>query len=355
MKYIYWTMAIFALLGALDRIFGNKLGLGKEFEKGIMLTGTLILTMTGMLVLAPFFAWALNPIVGKMDGLLDPSFLAGILLPNDTGGGALAMALTKNGELGVFHGCVVGSMMGATISFTLPYALGVVGKEKHKGVLIGLVCGMITLPIGCFIGGLFLHIPVFTLFVNILPLLAFALPLAFLFWKKTALCVKIFSWLGLVIKAVITVGVGVGIFQFLTGKSLIPHTATISGTIDLVLGVSCTLAGALPLFFLLSKLLDLPLKKFGKSVGMNENSTLGLFSQFATSIPMYATMDKMDDKGVIFNAAFSVSGAFVFADHLAYTMAVAPIAVPAVVIGKLTSGILAVVLAVLICKGKTKA
>ena len=345
-------MAIFALIGALDRIFGNKFGVGKEFEKGIMLTGTLILTMTGMLVLAPFFAWFLNPVLGKMDGLLDPSFLAGILLPNDTGGGALSMALAKNEQLGIFHGCVVASMMGATISFTLPYALGVVPKEKHKGVLIGLVCGMITLPIGCFVGGLFLDIPIFTLFINVLPLFAFALPLAFLFWKKTAVCVKVFNWLGLIIKAVITVGVGVGVFQFLTGKVLIPHADTISGTIDLVLGVSCILAGALPLIFLLSKLLDLPLKKFGKGVGMNENSTLGLFSQLATSIPMYATMDKMDNKGVIFNAAFSVSGAFVFADHLAYTLAVAPSAVPAVVIGKLTSGVLAVVLAIFICKEK---
>ena len=34
MNVISWVMAIFAVSGAVDLIFGNRLGLGKEFEKG---------------------------------------------------------------------------------------------------------------------------------------------------------------------------------------------------------------------------------------------------------------------------------------------------------------------------------
>ena len=111
-------MAIFAILGGLDRIFGNKLGLGKEFEKGIMMTGTLVLTMIGMLVLTPLFAWAIEPLAKNMDGLLDPSFFAGILFANDMGGAPLSAALANSEKLGIFNGCVVASMMGATVSFT---------------------------------------------------------------------------------------------------------------------------------------------------------------------------------------------------------------------------------------------
>ena len=45
-------MGVFALFGALDRIFGNRLGLGKEFEKGFHLFGTIALSMIGILVLS---------------------------------------------------------------------------------------------------------------------------------------------------------------------------------------------------------------------------------------------------------------------------------------------------------------
>jgi len=72
MNVISWVMAMFAALGAIDRIIGNKLGLGEEFEKGIELVGALMLSMVGMIVLSPLFAWLLTPIMNVMTGILDP-------------------------------------------------------------------------------------------------------------------------------------------------------------------------------------------------------------------------------------------------------------------------------------------
>ena len=46
-KIILWGMAIFALLGALDRIFGSRFGLGKQFEEGILAIGALSLYISG--------------------------------------------------------------------------------------------------------------------------------------------------------------------------------------------------------------------------------------------------------------------------------------------------------------------
>ena len=54
-------MLFFALLGALDRILGNKLGIGKEFEKGFLLLGQLVLSMMGMIIIAPVIAELLSP------------------------------------------------------------------------------------------------------------------------------------------------------------------------------------------------------------------------------------------------------------------------------------------------------
>ena len=40
-RIILWLMGIFMLLGALDRIFGSKFGLGEKFEEGIQAIGAL--------------------------------------------------------------------------------------------------------------------------------------------------------------------------------------------------------------------------------------------------------------------------------------------------------------------------
>ena len=55
LEYIF---ALFAVVGALDKIFGNRLKLGDEFEKGIMTIGILVMSMSGTMVLAPVLAQA---------------------------------------------------------------------------------------------------------------------------------------------------------------------------------------------------------------------------------------------------------------------------------------------------------
>ena len=54
-------MALFAVLGGLDRIIGNKFGLGKEFENGILAMGSLALSMIGMIVISPWLADLVRP------------------------------------------------------------------------------------------------------------------------------------------------------------------------------------------------------------------------------------------------------------------------------------------------------
>ena len=60
---IIWIMAIGILIGGLDRVFGNKLGLGKQFEEGFNAMGPLALGMVGIVTLAPVIAKVLGPII----------------------------------------------------------------------------------------------------------------------------------------------------------------------------------------------------------------------------------------------------------------------------------------------------
>ena len=43
------VMAVFAVLGGLDRILGNRFGLGEKFEEGILAMGSLALAMIGVI------------------------------------------------------------------------------------------------------------------------------------------------------------------------------------------------------------------------------------------------------------------------------------------------------------------
>ena len=62
-EILIFIMAAFALLGAVDRIFGNRFGLGQEFENGILAMGTLAMAMLGIIALAPVLANLLRPVV----------------------------------------------------------------------------------------------------------------------------------------------------------------------------------------------------------------------------------------------------------------------------------------------------
>lgn len=352
MNVISWVMAMFAALGAIDRIIGNKLGLGEEFEKGIELVGALMLSMVGMIILSPLFAWLLTPIMNVMTGILDPSIIPSMFFANDMGGAALSKAVANDTAVGQFNGLVVASMMGATVSFTLPYAISVVNKEKQKSMLLGLLCGIATIPIGCFIGGICMSIPILTLLINLLPLTLLALIIVIGLIKAPEVCVKIFSVLGHIIKILVTIGLIVGIFEFLTGIKLLPYTDSLNVGTDIVINAMCVLAGALPLIKVLSLLLQKPIEKLSQVLGIGKKSTIGLLSCLANSATTFGMMNEMDDKGIIYNSAFSVSGAFVLADHLAFTLAFNADCLLPVLLAKSIAGILGVLVASFVIKRK---
>ena len=55
-RVIMWIMAAGAVVGGMDRIFGNRLKLGERFEQGLLLLGPTALSMVGILCLAPLLS-----------------------------------------------------------------------------------------------------------------------------------------------------------------------------------------------------------------------------------------------------------------------------------------------------------
>ncbi len=130
-EIIIYVMVVFMVLGAIDKCIGNKFGLGEQFEEGIMAMGSLAVAMVGVICLAPVLADVLRPIVVPVFNILgaDPAMFAGSLLANDMGGAPLALELAKDPNAGLFGGLIVGAMMGPTIVFIIPVALGIIEKK----------------------------------------------------------------------------------------------------------------------------------------------------------------------------------------------------------------------------------
>ena len=347
MNYLTIIILIFSVLGALDRIFGNKFGIGKEFEKAFNLLGAMALSMIGMIVISPLIADLMKPVSAFLLNVLhiDASIIPASLFANDMGGAPLAVEMSLNEEIGKYNALVVSSMMGCTVSFTIPFALGLVKKEQHADLMSGLLCGIVTIPVGCFVSGLMCKIPFGTLVLNLVPLVIFSGLIALGLVLVPKICVKIFTVFGVFITVIITIGLALGIVRFLTGVEVIKGLATIEDGAAVCVNAAVVLSGAFPFMYIISKLLAQPLKAVGKKIGINEFSVLGIVSALATSATLFGMMDRMDKKGVVMNSAFSVSGAFVLGSHLAFTLAFDSAYVMPVIIGKLISGVLAVVLA----------
>ena len=359
-EIIVYIMVIFAALGALDRIIGNKFGIGEKFEEGIMAIGALAISMVGIIALAPVIANILKPVVVPLFGLLgaDPAMFAGSILANDMGGAPLAEALAIDPNAGLFGGLIVGAMLGPTIVFTIPVGLGIIEESDRKYLATGVLAGVITVPIGSFVGGLIAGFPLMMVVRNLIPIIIFALLIALGLWKFESAMVKGFTYFGKFVVAVITLGLGAGIVEQLTGIVIIPGMNPISEGFTVVADIAIVLAGAFPLVYVITKVFKKPLMGLGKVLGMNDVAAAGLVASLANSIPMFGMMKDMDNRGKILNVAFAVSAAFVFGDHLGFTAGFNADMIFPMIIGKLVGGITAIIVAMFIANktlGKDKA
>lgn len=346
-EIIMYIMVFFMALGALDRMFGNHFGLGEKFEEGIMAMGSLAMSMVGIIILAPILAKVLSPVVVPVFQLLgaDPSMFATSLIAIDMGGFQLATQMAQNTQAGLFAGVILGSMMGPTIVFSIPVALGIIDKKDHRFLATGVLSGMITIPIGCFVGGLVMGMPVIDVLKNLVPIILFALLIALGMWFKPEAMIKGFSVFGQAIVIIGTFGLALGAIQSMVGVTLVPGIGSVREGVQVVGSIAMTLAGAFTLVYVITKVFNKPLIHLGKVLGMNETAAAGLVATLANNIPMFEMMKDMDDRGKIINVAFSVSAAFVFGDHLGFTAGVAKNMIFPMIVAKLVAGITAIAVA----------
>lgn len=348
-------MLAFLLIGGIDACLNNRFGLGDSFKEGFMAIGSLVIAMVGMNTVAPLLADVLSGVLVPVFSLIgaDPSMFAGTILPNDSGGYALAMKLAADETLGGFAGAVVGSMMGVTISFTIPFGFSTAKTQEDRNCLArGLLIGICTLPFGCFVGGLIGGISLLPLFLNLIPMLivTLVLILGLIFFPDA--CVKAMNILGRIMSIFLIVTLLLAVFEHQTGIALfggrlVPFRESFAITGD----IAIVLAGAFPLLRCVQKLLKKPLERLGSRFSINADSVTGLMTTLINSIPTFGTMHTMDPRGKILNAAFAVSASFALGDHLGFTAGACPDQLLPMITGKLAGAVLALVVAVFMTRG----
>jgi hypothetical protein len=361
-KVIIMVMMIFMIVGAIDKIRGNKLGYGEQFEEGFNAMGPLAIAMAGVVAAAPVLAIILKPIIVPIYQLVgaDASMFATTLLACDMGGYPLAMQLASDESIGNFSGLILGTMMGPTIVFTIPVALSIIKKEDRSYLGAGILAGLITVPIGCIVGGLVMNmtpykISIMTILINLIPVIIIAGLIVAGLWFAPQQMINGFNKFGTGVTVVITFFTAVAVFEYQTGIKFplmnIMVEPDADGVIPLESGllvcgqIAIVLIGAFPMVKWITQTFGGPLEKIGNMLGMNEQGSAGLIANLANNIAMFNIMGEMNPKGKLLNVAFAVSAAFVFGDHLGFTAGVNSEMIFPVIVGKLTAGITALILA----------
>ncbi|MFB4165575.1 ethanolamine utilization protein EutH [Alteribacillus sp. JSM 102045] len=87
-EIILWLLAVFMIIGAVDKALGNQYGYGEAFKRGFASIGPIAVVIIGMISLAPAIAEILRPAVVPVYRFLgsDPAMFATSLLALDMGG-----------------------------------------------------------------------------------------------------------------------------------------------------------------------------------------------------------------------------------------------------------------------------
>lgn len=297
-RILMMFIAAGALLGGADKILGNRFGLGQKFDDGFLLMGPMALSMTGIICIVPLLsAWLggiIRPILSAVG--IDPAMF-GCVLAIDMGGYQLAMDLAQDPEIGRFSGIIASSMFGCTLVFTLPVGMSVLQDEDRPFFLKGLLAGLISLPMGLFIGGLLQGLSFGTILYQ---------------------CIPIF---------------------------LLPGLADLDEALKIVGSIAIVMLGSLPLAELLRRSLSRPFRWIGSKTGLNDTSTAGLIVGTLTVMPALVMVRNMDQRGKVLCGAFLVCGASAFAAHMGFAAGTQPDLILPLLGGKFAGALLSLAIA----------
>lgn len=189
-----------ALLVGVDKILGNRFGLGQKFDDGFLLMGSMALSMTGIICLAPMLSSWLGTVIR-------PAFSAVGIDP---------------------------SMFGCTLVFTIPVGMSVLSEVDRPWFLKGLLAGLISLPVGLLAGGLLQGLPLGTILWQCVPIFLLSAVLLLGLIRFPGRTVRLFSGFARLIQIVATIGLILAAVQDIAGITILSGLAPLTDSLEIV-------------------------------------------------------------------------------------------------------------------------
>ncbi|MBU1306622.1 MAG: ethanolamine utilization protein EutH [Alphaproteobacteria bacterium] len=377
-NYVLYVIMFCAVLGAFAAIRDSEKGLGREFMEGIHATGHIFVPAAGIMASIPYLTVLIESVFGPFFDALnaDPALAATMIIASDMGGYHLAAALTESKEA-LIMALITGSMGGATIVFSIPMGLAMLDKRDHKYMALGIMSGILSIPVGVLIASVVLMLSnpavrevVATngeatyqlamslggIFANLLPIIVFVVALAAGLRFLPDLMIKGFIAFGRGLDAMIKLVLVFSIVEYFTGfftvifggwgfHPIIADAEDQTRALETAGYIGIMLAGAFPMVYLLRKYLGGPLEALGGKVGLSAVGSAGMLATIANILAMFRLVRFMPPKDKVINIAFGVCAAFLLGDHLSFTANFQPTIILPVLIGKILAGFTAVGLA----------
>lgn len=376
---VIYIIMVCAVAGAFAYIRDPESGLGKEFREGLHAIGPIFIPVAGIMAAIPYLSQIISGGVGPLFSLIgaDPSIAATTIIAIDMGGYQLAEVLAETREAWLMAS-LVGYMAGATIIFSIPVGLAMLDKRDHKYMALGIMSGILSVPVGVFIAAaiiavfgvairpeivatgeatLQLALGFGEIFRNLLPLIIFCVALALGLRLAPDAMITGFLWFGKLMYAAITLVLVFSIVEYFTEfftnvlggwgfDPIIADEADQFRALEIAGYIGIMLAGAFPMVYLITRYLSGPMEAFGSRVGLSPVGAAGLLATIANVLAMYRLVREMRARDKVLVIAFAVCAAFAFGDHLAFTANFQPSLILPLLIGKIGGGAVGFALAI---------
>lgn len=377
-NYVVYIIMVCAVLGAFGAIRNPEEGIGKEFMTGIQAVGHIFVPAAGIMASIPYLSQFIDKVLGPFFHKIgaDPAIAATTILASDMGGYQLANVLKESQE-GLIMALIVGFMSGATIVFSIPMGLAMLDKRDHKFMALGVMAGVLTIPIGAFIASALTLIfnskvrevldttsastyefalSYGKILANLSPLIIFVVAIAAGLKFAPNMMIKGFMIFGRTMDAAIKLVLVFSIVEIFTGvfstmfgawgfDPIMADEADQFRALETAGYIGIMLAGAFPMVYLLRKYASRPLEAAGKRIGLSSTGSAGMLATIANILAMFQLVRYMRPKDKVINIAFGVCAAFLLGDHLSFTANFQPTLILPILIGKISAGLIAVGLA----------
>ncbi|MCG8471790.1 MAG: ethanolamine utilization protein EutH [Desulfobacterales bacterium] len=360
-----------AVVGAISYLINDESPLGQEFIEGLHSIGPIFIPTAGILAASPYLSAFVRGVCGPMFGAIgaDPAIAATTIIAVDMGGYQLADVLALSRE-GWIMAMVVGYMSGATIVFSIPVGLTMLDKKDHKYMALGVMAGLLSIPIGVFIScsmlsisdlmvrgmisvnaesALALGLTFKMIFLNLMPLTIFCVALAIGLKLVPNTMIKGFMFFGRSMNVCLTLVLVFSIVEYFTGvfanvfgawgfDPIIADAEDNFRALEVAGFIGIMLCGAFPMVYLIKKYAAGPMDKVGRMLGLESEGAAGILAAAANILAMFRLIADMRPKDKVLCVAFSVCAAFTFGDHLSFTANFQPNMILPVMTGKLLGG-----------------